>query len=352
VKELNARLAVALVAACALTSALAADAPADAPQPTAAVPFDVEVFKGVQILKGPSGNMYPMTEVMDGREGWVILDMMIDPRGKPYEVMVVDSSGNSAFERAALRAVDQVLFKPAERGGTPIDSSFIFKMKFAIADMANGASPGFASMYRRFIKAAQGGDRAAADKALESLKPQNLYEEAFANFAKFHFHRQWGTPAEQWADLERAIANEEKPTYLPKDTFAVALYSKFRLEVQASDYGRALDTWKVLEPFATPEMRKDLQPVVDRLRAAQAGDQRYRQPAVIPERQSWSSVLFRNRFNIVVEKGSISEIKLRCAQQYLFFKYEPGVQYSIGAKKDRCGIEVVGDPGTQFNLIQ
>jgi TonB family protein len=347
VKELNARLAVALLAACALTRALAADAPADA-----AVPFDVEVFKGVQILKGPSQNLYPMTEVMDRREGWVILDLMVDPKGKPYEVMVVDSSGIPAFERAALRGVNDVTFKPAERGGTPIDSSYTFKMKFAIDDLAKEASTGFALTYRRLIKAAQGGDRPAADKALASLKPQNLYEDAFANLAKFHYHRQWGTPAEQRLALERAIAKEEKPTYLPKGTFAVALYSKFRLEVQASDYGSALDTWKVLDPYATPEMRKDLEPVVDQLRTAQASDQRYRQPAVIPERQSWNSVLLRNRFSIVVEKGSVSEIKLRCAQQYLFFKYEPGVQYSIGTKKDRCGIEVVGDPGTQFNLIQ
>jgi len=42
--------------------------------------------------------------VSDGREGWVVLNMMIDPQGKPYEAMVVDSSGNPAFEKAALRS--------------------------------------------------------------------------------------------------------------------------------------------------------------------------------------------------------------------------------------------------------
>jgi hypothetical protein len=62
--------------------------------------------------------------------------------------------------------------------------------------------------------------------------------------------------------------------------------------------------------------------------------------------------LFRNRFSIAVKSGGVSEIKLRCERQYLFFRYEPGVQYSIGSKKDQCGIEVIGNPGTTFDLVQ
>ncbi len=54
---------------------------------------------GPKILNGGlTSNAYPRNEVTDGREGWVVLNMMIDPKGKPYEVMVADSSGNPAFE--------------------------------------------------------------------------------------------------------------------------------------------------------------------------------------------------------------------------------------------------------------
>ena len=353
-KEYTASFLGVLLATFWLAGAFAADAPVESPPLPAVAPdaLDVEVFKGVRIRSGPSSNAYPIEEVHDGREGWVVLDMMIDPKGKPYEVMVVDSSGNPAFEKAALRAVNQVAFQPAERAGTPIDSSFVFKMKFAIRDMANGASQGFATAYRRFTKAVQDGDKAKADLSLASLKPQNLYEEAFANFGKWHYHRRWGTPLEQRQDLERAIAGEEKPTYLPKDVFALALYTRFGLEVEAIDYGQALETWKVLDPIATPEMRERLQGIVDQLRAAQFTRQPVRQTGVIGEHNNWSSVLYRNRFSIALTSGAVSEIKLRCAQQYLFFKYQPDVQYSIGARKDHCGIEVVGTPGTTFVLMQ
>jgi TonB family protein len=348
-----------LFAACLLSKAFAADAPADTaavaprqPQPAESVPVNVETFKGPLILRGVTGNMYPKTEVMDGREGWVVVNTMIDPQGKPFEAMVVDSSGNPAFDKAALRAVDQMAFQAARRGDTPIDSSLTFKLKFAIADMANGATPQYAAAYRRFTKAVQAGDKAKADAELARLKPENLYEEAFANYGKFVYHRQWGTPAEQLRDLEGAIAGEDKATYLPKDAFALAVYSKFRLEVMTSDYGQALETWKVLEPIATPEMRKDFGDVVEKIRAAQSGTQPVRQQLAIGSRHIWSSMLYRNRFSIAVKSGAISEIKLRCAQQYLFFKHQPGVVYSIGSRADRCRIEVLGDEGTTFELLQ
>ncbi len=119
----------------------------------------METFQGPKILNGLTGNAYPRNEVTDGREGWVVLNMMIDPKGKPYEVMVADSSGNPAFEKAALKAVNWLDFQPARRGKTPIDSSFTFKMKFAIRELANGASVSFASAYRRFAKATQAGDK-------------------------------------------------------------------------------------------------------------------------------------------------------------------------------------------------
>jgi hypothetical protein len=74
--------------------------------------------------------------------------------------------------------------------------------------------------------------------------------------------------------------------------------------------------------------------------------------ARIAEDSVWNGILFRNRFSIAVTSGDISEIKLRCEKQYLFFRYEPGLQYSIGAKQDRCSIEAVGNPGTTFDLVQ
>src|ERR1041385_6413250 len=54
---------------------------------------EIEVFKGAHILAAPGTNAYPAKAQREGKEGWVLLEMMIDPHGKPYEVSAVDSIG-------------------------------------------------------------------------------------------------------------------------------------------------------------------------------------------------------------------------------------------------------------------
>jgi TonB family protein len=299
--------------------------------------------------------VYPLTEVRDGREGWVQLNMMIDPKGKPYEVMVVDSSGNPAFEKAAMQALKRMSFKPAHRGNTPIDSSFMFKMKFAIANLATGASSEFASAYRKFSKAVDARDKENADAQLANLKPQNLYEEAFYHYGRYAYFLKWGTDAAQLLELRLAIAGEKKPEYLPREVFSSALAARFVLETSAGDHGNALETWETLTPYAArlpATMRTSLQTAADQIRALQNGTQSFGYSGEIDTNGYWGGMLLRNRFSIVVANGAVREIKLRCQKQYLFFNYQAGVEYSIGAKSDHCGIEVIGDPGTTFRLIQ
>jgi hypothetical protein len=126
----------------------------------------------------------------------------------------------------------------------------------------------------------------------------------------------------------------------------------FAIQAKGGDYGSALSTWAVLEPLVPKDRRDNLVTVVNQIKALQRSPQPYPYAAFIGENSSWNTNLLRDRFSIDVKSGAVSEIKLRCEKQYLFFKYEPGVEYSIGRQKDQCQIEVVGDPGTKFVLMQ
>ena len=64
------------------------------------------------------------------------------------------------------------------------------------------------------------------------------------------------------------------------------------------------------------------------------------------------TVLYKNRFSIVVGAGHLNEIKLRCDKRYVFFKYDPQMTYDISDKYGRCEIELVGETGTKFALTQ
>ena len=280
-----------------------------------------------------------------------MLNMMIDPKGKPYEVSVLDSSGNPVIDRAAVKAVDKMTFQPADRAGTPIDSSLTFKMVFT-QELPKGASREFISTIKRFDEAIQAGDRAAADAQLAKLTAQNLYEDAYKGYGQYRYDLKWGTEADQLKDLRRAIAGEKNDHYLSRALFADALTAKFALEVRSKDYGSALDTWETLRPIVPDELASALQRTVYEINALKNSHETLRLPAQIGPGTSWHGNLFRRRFSLSITRGAVSEIKLRCKKQYVFFRFEPDIEYTVNSGAGDCLIEVVGDPGTIFELSQ
>jgi TonB family protein len=341
---------LALAAMVPAISAALAGTPSPGEEASHGVP--IEVIQSPKITRFPTGNLYPSNEVRDGREGWVVMTIMVDSNARPVDAMINASSGNPAFERAALNAVNKMTFEPARRNGTPVDGTFKFKLKFAIDNPAKGARSAFAASYRRLLKAIEARDKPGADEQLERLKPVNLYEDAFANFAKYYYDVAWGTREEQREDLAAAIAGEREPVYLSKENFVTALYMKLKLEIESSEYGSALDTWEVLEPLADTDMRTKVQKVIDEIHALQAGDKRTRITAVMGDSGRWSTTLLRNRFHVLVKDGTIRDVQLTCARKVVSFAFDPAMEYTLPADAERCEATLQGRPGTSFEFNQ
>lgn len=352
---------IALALSLALTTTAAGQAPTPepaTPQPPEQ-PVAVEVFHGPELLEierelvdapgAPGKKDSPSEEFQKGREGWVVLNFMVDTKGRPFEVGIAESSGSDAFEEDAVRMTSRWKFKPAMLGDKPVTASQLMRVKYS-----NDQPPArtFGKAYEKLMTAIQAGDRARADELFSALEVKNLSEEAYVSFARFGYHRKWGTEAEQLEDLKLAIAGEKKARYLNKETFVAALTGRLLLQMKAQDYGGALSTWKTLQPIAPANILAELQGTMDRLEALRTSDRPVRMSSGFGSRTSWSGVLFRNRFEVVVASGRIAEIKLRCEKQYVFFRYEPGVQYKVDGPSGTCGIELVGDPETKFELIQ
>jgi protein TonB len=65
---------------------------------------------------------YPISARRDGREGRVLLRVLVDERGKSKTVEVNQSSGSEALDRAAAEAINHWRFSPARRGNRPVES--------------------------------------------------------------------------------------------------------------------------------------------------------------------------------------------------------------------------------------
>jgi TonB family protein len=139
-----------------LVRASAADAPLPIAPPIPEA-VDLEVFRSPLLKQAPE-TLYPTEQQRTGVDGWVVLTMMIDPKGKAYEVSVADSTGSVALEKAAVKAVSTYLFEPGTNDGQPIDSSTTLRINFELNGNQHGARGSFVPN-----KAIQVGDRAGAD---------------------------------------------------------------------------------------------------------------------------------------------------------------------------------------------
>jgi TonB family protein len=65
-------------------------------------------------------------------EGDVLLEVVLSSSGRIQVVRVVRSLGHG-LDEAAIRAAEQIKFKPATRGGTPVDSTATLRIVFQLA---------------------------------------------------------------------------------------------------------------------------------------------------------------------------------------------------------------------------
>jgi periplasmic protein TonB len=76
--------------------------------------------------------VYPPASRRAGEQGVVMLRVLVDERGRPGDIQVMQSSGFPRLDQAALDGVRKWTFKPAKNGSTPILSWTRVQVKFEL----------------------------------------------------------------------------------------------------------------------------------------------------------------------------------------------------------------------------
>ena len=77
---------------------------------------------------------YPDSARREGREGRVLLRVLVDDQGRSKQIEINSSSGSDALDRAAAEAIKRWRFHPARQGDQPIESWLRIPIEFRLAD--------------------------------------------------------------------------------------------------------------------------------------------------------------------------------------------------------------------------
>ena len=81
--------------------------------------------------------VYPASARREGREGRVLLRVLIDDQGKTRSVEINRSSGSDALDQAATEAIKLWRFHPARAGDRPVESWVSVPIEFQLKDSRN-----------------------------------------------------------------------------------------------------------------------------------------------------------------------------------------------------------------------
>jgi protein TonB len=81
--------------------------------------------------------IYPESARSEGREGRVVLRILVDNQGRTRSIELNTSSGTNALDQAAAEAIKRWRFHPAYMGDTPIDSWVNVPIDFSLTDARN-----------------------------------------------------------------------------------------------------------------------------------------------------------------------------------------------------------------------
>jgi periplasmic protein TonB len=108
------------------------------------------IGSGVGVGNGPGGSRfvqvsyaynprpeYPDQARREGREGQVLLQVLVDEQGKSKWVEVNRSSGSEALDRAAAEAIKHWRFSPARYGNKSVESWVRIPIDFRLTDAKN-----------------------------------------------------------------------------------------------------------------------------------------------------------------------------------------------------------------------
>lgn len=291
------------------------------------------------------------------QEGWVRFTYVITEEGKVIDPVVVDSSGEPAFEIEAMKAIKTWQFEPAKQDGKPIQQceqevQFNFNLKGA----SDGVRRPFNSRYKKAQEALRNDDLELANQIVDEMREKkiwNMYENAWFWMLKSRVYALEGNEPKELSSLYRANNSDDSKKFLGDENYSFNLGRIFVLELKAQKFARAHKTFLTLkEQSNASEQIAKLQTYFDRLDGLLSSDEALVQQATINERGIKNHQLYRSSFAIGEINGEIDMLDIRCDNKRTKFTAAEDTYWSIPTSWGTCTVLFEGDENTTFSIIE
>jgi len=211
---------------------------------------------------------FPGSELARAGEGWVLIAYIVPSSGIVSELVIKDSSGSDAFERAALNAVREWRYAPGEERELSVLLNFVYDRQVV------RLSRRFMSLNKKTHGLIDDGDLDAAQALLAEIRADDdltTFELAYSFLTEGRVAGERADPAGQLQYFRRAMLN--KGRWLSRDTYLACLRATVILAIEQGDFVSAVRDYELLtETKVGMKLGSDLEGSIDAIRAQFAGD--------------------------------------------------------------------------------
>lgn len=300
---------------------------------------------------------FPIKAARSGNEGWVQLSFVVDENGAVVDPVIEDSSGIYDFEKASLRAIKQWQYSPAVRDGKAIEQCRnSVQLDFKLDKATKGGRKRFVREFKKAEEALQANNIVLAEQLITKMgegKIWNSYEDAWFWMLKAKLAKAQGNTSERLKGIKRVVFSGNSSKHIGETAYLYLLRQKFILEIQASLFSEALNTFSQIEQRPGSE---EVISVLDKY-AIQARQVLKNEDFIVVQGQidnggDWWHSLSRNRFVFSDITGTLDTVELRCANKREKYTVAEETEWKIPESWGRCRIIVVGDNQTNFKLVE
>ena len=184
---------------------------------------------------------FPKSELLRGREGWVLLSYDVLDDGSVFSPVIEASSGSAAFNEAATAAVVRWRYLPGEAQNDKVLLHFIYERKQPFV------SKKFFARDRKVHAAIDKGRLDKAQELIDEMRERDdltAVELAYTHVAEGRIFEARGDKEQQLQQFRRAMINDGR--WLGRKDYLKLLHAAVILELQLKDYSSALRDYLIL----------------------------------------------------------------------------------------------------------